>query len=70
MGRGWITADMVTAIAGALPALVSIYFVYRKASPEGQIAAVSANPDVKAIVTTPAVANSAAFTDDNKVVSK
>jgi hypothetical protein len=56
VGRGWITADMVTAIVGALPALISIYFVYRKASPQGQIAAVAANPDVQRIVTTPAVA--------------
>jgi hypothetical protein len=59
VGRGWITADMVTAIVGALPALISIYFVYKKASPEGQLAAVAANPEVKKIVTTPAVATAA-----------
>jgi hypothetical protein len=74
VGRGWITADMVTAIVGALPALISIYFVYRKASPQGQADAVGRQG--MTVVASPEIAKSlpdnarVLSSSDVKVVSK
>lgn len=56
VARGWLTNEQLTALAGLVPPLVAIWWVWRKASPSSQIASVAANPDVKKIVTDPKIA--------------
>lgn len=79
-----INPDTVTAIINATSTLVNdllvliglvspfltAYFASKSASPKAQIAAVAANPEVQAVVTTPAVANSPEFVANDKVVTK
>lgn len=56
VAKGWLTSEQLTALAGLLPPVVAIVWVFRKSSPSAQIAAVAANPTVKKIVTDPVVA--------------
>ncbi|HEV2570325.1 MAG TPA: hypothetical protein VGU72_01210 [Beijerinckiaceae bacterium] len=67
VARGWLTNEQLTALAGLIPPLVAVWWVWRKSSPGAQIAAVAANPDVKKIVTEPDVARAS---PSNKVVSQ
>ncbi|MDH7794139.1 MULTISPECIES: hypothetical protein [unclassified Beijerinckia] len=57
VARGWLTNEQLTAVAGLVPPLVAIWWVWRRSSPGGQIAAVAANPDVSQIVAKAEVAN-------------
>lgn len=67
VARGWLTNEQLTAIAGLIPPVVAIWWVWRRSSPSGQIAAVAANPDVSKIVAKADVANAS---PSNKVVSQ
>ncbi|MDT2024589.1 hypothetical protein [Methylocella sp. CPCC 101449] len=42
VARGWLTNEQLTAIAGLIPPVVAIWWVWRRSSPSGQIAAVAA----------------------------
>lgn len=67
VARGWLTNEQLTAVAGLIPPMVAIWWVWRRSSPGGQIAAVAANPDVSKIV---AKADVAQASPSNKVVSQ
>ena len=67
VARGWLTDEQLTALAGLVPPLLAIWWVWRKASPSSQLASVAANPDVKKIVTDPKIASAS---PSNKVVAQ
>lgn len=51
VAKGWLTSEQLTALAGLLPPLIAIVWVFRKSSPAAQIEAAAKNPDVSKIVT-------------------
>lgn len=60
VGRGWITADQVTYILGALAALVPLVWSFLSHTDSAKIAAVTAMPEVKQVVVTPTAPDTAA----------
>ncbi len=62
---GTLVSDLVVVVGIATP-MITGWMASRASSPAAQISAVAANPDVKQIVTTPAVA---AADPSSKVVS-
>lgn len=60
VGRGWITTDQLTYIGGAAVAIVPLVWSFFVHTDGAKIAAVTAMPEVKQVVVTPAAPDTAA----------
>jgi len=74
ISRGWATtasaAALTAFILGLVPGIAAFIWSMWAHSTTSLIAAASALPEVRSIVTTPAIANSPQFAPDDKVTSQ
>lgn len=74
ISKGWATtasaADLTTFLLGLAPGIATFIWGLWAHTKSSTIAAASAIPEVKEIVTTPTIANSPQFGPDPKIVAK